>query len=126
MMVDPETKPVLTIEEFFDGNLEDGVSIGCNLVPSIPLSTFRRVLEEIRGRHNVHAVWLAVAEFDHDLKSPFVDEVLVLTSARRRDLETWFTELRPSEIEAVDAAPIPPRCQNHEHAEANWFCVFWD
>ncbi|MBM3755646.1 MAG: hypothetical protein FJW38_16870 [Acidobacteria bacterium] len=123
---EPKLKPVLTIEEFFEGNVEEGISIGCNLIPSIPLLTFRRMLEGIRGRLDVHALWLSVAEFGQGPEWPFVDEVLVLTSAGRSDLEKWFLELRPTEIVAINNAQVPPRCCNHGFTATTWFSAFWD
>ena len=94
---DPETpRPLLTLEEFFEGNDVVG-SIGCNL-PSAPApGDIYRALKRIAERTEVADVRVQVTQFD-DPDWPFSDTVFVFTGATPEEVLTWFPEeLRPDE-----------------------------
>jgi len=94
---DPTTPtPLLTLEEFFEGNDAVG-SICCNLVPSPTPAQVHEVLKAIRARPEVADVRVAVAMFDSP-DWPFSETVWVMTSASPETVWSWFPEdLRPSE-----------------------------
>lgn len=97
-------KPLLTLEEFFDGNDVAG-SILCNVtiltdgVPDSPTpQQVRDVLATIRSRRDVDDVRVAVAMFD-DPDWPFAEEVLVVTDAPADEVRTWLPEaMAPDEV----------------------------
>jgi hypothetical protein len=76
-----ESCPVLTVDEFFEGN-DDLGSIGCNLSPAPPLEVFRRVLLGIAARPDVQSVLVRVTE-DMGDEWPFSDLLRPDLRARR-------------------------------------------
>lgn len=97
-------RPLLTLEEFFDGNDVVG-SILCNVtiltdgVPDSPTpQQVRDVLETIRSRGDVDDVRVAVAMFD-DPDWPFAEEVLVVTDTSADEVRAWFPEaMAPDDV----------------------------
>lgn len=90
-----ESCPVLTVDEFFEGNHDLG-SIGCNLSPAPPLEVFRRVLLGIAARPDVQSVLVRVTE-DMGDEWPFSDQVFVLTSVPVEEVGAWLAELQPED-----------------------------
>ncbi len=90
-------KPLLTLEEFFDGNEVTG-SILCNVVldeeayDAPTPRQVRAVLETIRARDDVDDVRVAIAMFD-DPDWPFAEEVVVVTDAEPDVVASWFPEV---------------------------------
>ena len=99
---------VLTLEEFFDGN-RDVASIGCNLAEPPSLADFRRVLTSIRARADVQDVLMCVSEDMGDEDWPFVDRVLVLTTAPVTDVAAWLAPLQADEPYLLETYPGPTR-----------------
>jgi len=103
-------RPLLTLEEFFDGNDAVG-SICCNLAPTPSPSEVRSALERIRARPDVSDVRVQITMFD-DPSWPFSDTVWVITGASAADVASWFDEaLAPDECsegwtEAVAFEPV--------------------
>ena len=94
---DPETpRPLLTTDEFFEGNTVDG-SIGCNLDPTPSPERFYELFKAIARRPEVRDVRIQITAFD-DPSWPFSDTVYVMTTASHEEVATWFPEeLRPDE-----------------------------
>jgi hypothetical protein len=81
-------RPLLTIDEFFDGNTSVG-SIGCNL-PQAPLpSVFYDLFKRILARDDVADIRVQVTAFD-DPDWPFSDTVYIMTTASPEDVASWF------------------------------------
>jgi hypothetical protein len=95
---DPNTpRPLLTIEEFFEGNEYPG-SIGCNLSPAPPPSRFYSLFKRIASRPNVKDIRVRITDFD-DFDWPFSDTVYIMTSATVEEVGSWFdADLAPDEI----------------------------
>lgn len=94
-------RPVLTIAEFFDGNTDEGGSIGCNLTPTIPLATFRKTFETIAARSDVDAVWVVIADDNEGTEWPFSDEILIATAAQADWVAEWCTDISPTKWAAL-------------------------
>ena len=91
--------PLLTLEEFFEGNHEVG-SIGCNL-PSVPApSQFYSLLKDIRDRPDVSDVRVQITCLDAPGEEwPFSDTIWVVTSADETAVRSWFEgQLAPDEV----------------------------
>lgn len=95
--------PALTLEEFFDGNSDEG-SIGCNLVPHPGIEAFRKTFETLAGRSDVSGVFFPVTEFIDGLDWPFVDNVLVVTTALPELIFDACVKVEPSEAWILDPA----------------------
>ena len=108
---DSETPtPLLTIDEFFEGNDVVG-SIGCNLYPEVGPQVIGEALVRIAERSDVYDVRVAVSAFD-DPDWPFADRVVIATAATPDEVMGWFPEdLGPSDTwvgpeEGFDTEPF--------------------
>lgn len=111
---DPSTpRPLLTLDEFFDGNDVVG-SIGCNLNPTPTPDSFWQTLKQISQRQDVADIRVQVTMFDVP-EWPFSDVVWIMTSANTTEVASWFPEaIRPDECSlgwpdegAIEACPVP-------------------
>jgi hypothetical protein len=79
-------RPLLTLEEFFEGNDEYG-SIGCNL-PDCPMPReFYEVFKEIRRGPCVADVRVEIRSWDDPGDWPFSDTIWVITSLGWHDIQ---------------------------------------
>jgi len=82
-------RPLLTIDEFFDGNASTG-SIGCNLWPNTPSpGAFYDLFKRILARVDVKDIRVQVTTFD-DPEWPFSDTVYIMTTASPEEVAAWF------------------------------------
>lgn len=97
---DEETpRPLLTLQEFFDGNDVSG-SIGCNLDPMPEPQQFHEMLQGIASRPEVADVRVQITMFD-DPEWPFSDTVWIFTSASPESVASWFPEeWRPDDVQS--------------------------
>ena len=121
---DPKTpRPLLTIDEFFDGNLEVG-SIGCNL-DSVPApERFFELFRTIAKRPDVKDIRVQITAFDVP-EWPFSDTVFIMTSASPEEVVSWFpADLLPDETweASLDRAYEPYQVPAGTQAIACW----WD
>lgn len=99
--------PVVSLEDFFEGN-DDFGSIGCNLLEREhpgPAGFFS-VLEEIRNRPEVQDVLIEILEADEDDQWPFSERVYILARASLSDVSQWLEPLFASEVDEG----IPWKC----------------
>ena len=87
-----------SIELFFDGNGEIG-SIAANLTDHPGLAAFRECLMVIRKRAEVEAVLLGVVDFPPG-EWPYVETILVFTSAVPEEVSAWAEIMAPDEVGA--------------------------
>ena len=90
---DPSTpSPLVTLEEFFEGN-DDLGSIGYNFYPNQPRpSEFYALFKEIRDRPEVADVRVQVMDLEDPDRWPSTETVWVITSASVKDVEKWLGE----------------------------------
>jgi hypothetical protein len=121
---EPDTpRPLLTIDEFFDGNTEVG-SIGCNLDSAPEPGAFYSLFRTIAQRPDVKDIRVQVTAFDVP-EWPFSDTVYIMTSVTPEEVATWFPEhLKPDETWAgfVDQPYEPYTVPNGTQPIACW----WD
>ena len=93
-----QPSPVVSLEEFFEGNDDTG-SIGCNLSLPGP-QYFYDILKGIRSRPGVQDVLVAITDLDAgDDFWPFSDRVYVLADASAEGVATWAEALQPDTVE---------------------------
>lgn len=97
--------PALTLEEFFDGNSDEG-SIGCNLVPHPGIGIFRSTFEALLQDSNVRDVRFPVLEWIEGLDWPFTDKAIVVTSLTPESIADRIRQLTPDEVGFLDDAAI--------------------
>lgn len=91
---------VVPVVEFFDGNISDLGSIGCNLYPDHPgINIFSSILSSLESREDVEAVFVQISEIEPDEESwPYSDKVLVFGTISIVSLEQHTKQLEPTEI----------------------------
>jgi len=88
--------PLLTIDEFFEGNTVVG-SLGCNLEAAPEPEVFYALFQKIAQRPDVKDIRVQITAFD-DPDWPFSDTVYIMTTASPEEVLNWFPEeLRPDE-----------------------------
>jgi hypothetical protein len=112
-------RPLVTLEEFFEGNGDPG-SIGYNLPdPPEPLDFFE-LLKAIRSRPEVSDVRVEVKDLEDPEGWPSTDTLWIITSASVEEVRSWFpAPLAPDDmIEGFNSSPsevasydIPPGMQ---------------
>jgi hypothetical protein len=121
---DPNTpRPLVTIEEFFEGNREVG-SIGCNLLPTPSPDDFYKVFRSIASRGDVADIRVQITEFDTP-EWTFSDTVYIMTTASDDEVMNWFPDaMRPDETSRgfVEQAFEPYNVPAGFHPIACW----WD
>jgi hypothetical protein len=93
-------EPVIPIQEFLDGNLNDLGSIGCNLYPSHPgIAIFRSVFESLLSRSDVSEIYAHISEIEPDEESwPFTDRIYVFGSISSESLAKETKLIQPTEV----------------------------
>jgi hypothetical protein len=91
--------PLLTLEEFFEGN-DDVGSIGCNLISEPKPSEFYALLKEIRDKSSVADIRVQITCVDTPgVEWPFSDTVWIMTNVSAGTVAGWFPEsLAPSDV----------------------------
>lgn len=112
-------RPLVTLEEFFDGNDDPG-SIGYNLSADNVPEQLYAVARDILGRPEVHAVLVEVKDWENEPGWPSADTLHVITTADPDTLQSWFPdELAPDECGETEqlappdteAFPVPAGCR---------------
>ena len=78
--------PLVTLEEFFDGNNDDGSFQGASV------EVARRALEALREREDVADIRLGVTQWDGLSTWPLAEYVYFVTSAKLDDVRKWLKE----------------------------------
>ncbi len=88
---DPKVpRPLVTLEEFFEGNSDYG-SIGYNFYPDQPApSDFYHLFKAIRAKPEVTDVRVEVKDLEDPEGWPATDTVWIITSASVNDIKKWL------------------------------------
>jgi hypothetical protein len=120
-------RPVVSLEDFFEGN-EDPGSIGCNLLDHPGVQRFYDHLRMIRSRPDVQDVLIEITEVDEESSWepwPFSERVYILTEASAKEVLEWMALLQPDEIETGYIQGKPPAAP--ELAEGmRVYGLWWD
>jgi hypothetical protein len=118
--------PLVTLEEFFVGNDDDG-SIGCNLTPMLGPQFFFEKLKFIRSQPNVQDLLVEVTEVQEEDPAmwPFADTVYVFTDGTPEDVAHWTMILQPDAIEE-SLANEKPDCALGLKPGYKCYTVWWD
>ncbi len=83
-------RPLVTLEEFFEGN-DDYGSIGYNFYPDQPApSKFYRLFKSIRDKPEVTDVRVEVKDLEDPEGWPATDTVWIITRASTNDVKAWL------------------------------------
>ena len=105
--------PLITLEDFFEGNRDQG-SIGCNLWPHPGIDSFFRILRDIRGWEDVQDVLVGISDLNEQTTPektaelaewPFSDVVYLATRASIASIESLLSELEPDDVFSPEGTP---------------------
>lgn len=83
-------RPLVTLEEFFEGN-DSYASIGYNFYPDQPApSEFYSLFLEIRSKPMVSDVRVQVNDLEEPTDWPSTDTVWIITSANPNEVKSWL------------------------------------
>lgn len=120
--------PVVTIQEFFDGNFSDYGSIGCNIYPNHPgIPVFVNVFDKLLSRDDVDAVYAHVSEIDPGGDCwPYTDCVYVFGAIPHDELVSITKPIEPTEIGDIKGivSPIPKSVRKLSNEPLN--VLWWD
>ncbi len=122
----PSFLPVVSLEDFFEGNKDPG-SIACNLIEHPGPQHFFEHLLTIRSKANVQDVLVEIYEVEENNPTvwPFSERVYVLTDASVEDVSDWMRLLKPDEIDEgyfQGKSPAAPELREGMRVYAVW----WD
>ncbi|MBX3359198.1 MAG: hypothetical protein KF745_12315 [Phycisphaeraceae bacterium] len=120
---DPRAVPCVESGLFFDGN-DDEASIGCNLSEHPGMDAFRATVDQVRARPEVGGILAQVCEVMDDPDWPFVDTLLVCSTASQEQIAGWFERLSPDDVYEADTSGlvgVPPPPPGYR-----WWAVWWD
>jgi hypothetical protein len=105
-------RPLVTLEEYFEGNDDPGRSGTTCQVARDPRE-FYPVLRQIRERPDVSTILIEIK--DHESEWPSSDTIYVVTSADADTAKSWLPEeLAPDEWGVVDHPLAPPATEAYE------------
>ncbi|MEM9969861.1 MAG: hypothetical protein AAF762_02000 [Pseudomonadota bacterium] len=78
--------PLVTLDEFFDGNSDDGS------IQAAPVDVARGALRDIRNRTDVADVRLGITQWEGPSTWPLAEYIYVVTSAGLSDVKNWLKE----------------------------------
>ena len=107
-------RPLLTLEEFFEGNDHYG-SIGCN-IPDCPMPReFYEVFKQIRARPDVADVRVQITSWDDPEDWPFSDKIWIITALAWQDIQQRLgARLHADAVQAgwpiypIEKVEVPP------------------
>ena len=118
-------RPLVTLEEFFDGNNDFG-SIGYNLRSPPGPQPFYELLRQLRDRPDVREVRIEVKDLESPRGWPSTDTIWFVTSATAAEVAAWFPKaLQPDAVvdgfaastTKVEPCPVPDGCR----AVGTWY-----
>jgi hypothetical protein len=91
-------RPLVTLEEFFEGNDDPG-SIGYNLPDPPAPREFYELLLAIRNRPGVSDVRIEVKDLEDPDGWPSTDTLWIITTATPQEIRSWFPQrFAPDEV----------------------------
>lgn len=94
----PKTaRPLVTLEEFFEGNDDPG-SIGSNLPEPSEPRQFYELLLEIRKKPGVADVRIEVMQLEDPAGWPITDTIWIIASSSPEEVRSWFPEAMSPDV----------------------------
>ncbi|MDB5086575.1 MAG: hypothetical protein JWR09_569 [Mucilaginibacter sp.] len=120
----PQKEIFISIEDFFDGNEDDG-SIGANIYPDPPsLLEFYNTLKEIRNATKTDTLFVRIADVD-DTDWFYSDTIYISGDYTLTEVKNMFKSLKPDDIyegRMYDGASnIPPIIPGNKA-----YSIWWD
>ncbi len=120
----PKTEVAVSVDEFFDGNVDDS-SIGANLYPEQPsLQTFYDTFKTMLTSDKVENIFVRIADTE-DSDWFYTDTVYVAGDATMEEVTEMLKALQPTEIYSDWLYGKPVNIPN-VNTNKNIYSVWWD
>jgi hypothetical protein len=120
----PDNEVVLTLDEFFIGNNDDG-SIGANLYPDQPsLQTFYETFKGLIKSGKIKNAFVRIADIE-DTEWFYSDTIYVVGQIAFDDLQKELAGIQPTEIYTGWMYDVPANLPEN-YSEMPEFSVWWD
>jgi len=118
--------PVVSLEDFFDGN-DDYGSIGCNLLEREHPGPkgFYAVLKEIRDCRDVQDILVEIYEIEEQ-EWPYSERLYILATAQLDTVTEWMKPLSPSEVSEGHPWSRMPLALPELQPGVTLFTAWWD
>ena len=94
----PDNEIVVTLEDFFDGNSEEG-SIGPNIYPNQPSpEEFYNELNALKSSGTVDDIYVRIADIEDPPGWPYTDAIYIISDLSKDKLSNKLKKLYPDEI----------------------------
>lgn len=120
----PKKEVFVSVEDFFDGNEDDG-SIGVNIYPNPPsLQKFKDILTEIKSTDKTSTLLIRIADIE-DSDWFYSDMVFISGDYTLSDVKKLFKVLKPDEVyEGLMYNDKPNNISNQNSGKS--YSVWWD
>lgn len=120
----PKREVAVSVDDFFDGNEDDG-SIGANLYPEQPsLKTFYDIFKTMLASDSVENIFIRIVDAE-DTDWFYSDTVYVVGDATLEEVTEMLKELHPTEIYSDWMYGKPVNIPN-VNTNKNIYSVWWD
>ncbi|MFN0031621.1 MAG: hypothetical protein ACKVOR_05625 [Flavobacteriales bacterium] len=120
----PKSEVAVSVDEFFDGNDDEG-SIGANLYPEQPsLKTFSNTFKSMLASDRVENIFIRIADAE-DTNWFYTDTVYVVADATMDEVTEMLKGLQPTEIYS-DWMYGKPVNISDVTADKKIYSVWWD
>lgn len=127
-------QPVVTLEEFFDGNPNISASFASNLPDHPGEAALFDLFKQIREKPEVQGLWVHVIEMEIENEDEptefdwgYSDALVMMTSESVETVKTWFGDYWPDDIQEMDYSSLsvtyglPEPLPDH-----HFYLVWWD
>ena len=94
-----ENNERISVNDFFEGNYVKGSFASNACTDEFDVKEFYAIFKEIEKKENVKEVYIEIADVDVEEEWPYSDTAFVVTTANEEEIESWFKEASPSEID---------------------------
>ncbi|WP_448697986.1 hypothetical protein ACFGVR_14285 [Mucilaginibacter sp. AW1-3] len=120
----PGKEVFVSVEDFFDGNTDDG-SIGANIYPNPPsLQKFRDILTDIKNADKTNTLLIRIADTE-DNDWFYTDMVFINGDYTLSAIKKLFKVLKPSEVYEGLMYNEKPNNIPHQSSGKN-YSIWWD
>lgn len=107
------------IEDFFEGNHVQGSFAANACSDEIDVEEFYKIFKDIKNKENVKELYIEICDVDIEEEWPYSDTAFIVTSANEEEINNWFGDVCPSEInEHVSLKELEDGYK--------LYCLWWD
>lgn len=109
----------ISIEDFFEGNYVQGSFAANACTNEIDVEEFYKIFKDIKTKENVKELYIEICDVGVEEEWPYSDTAFIVTSANEEEINNWFGDAYPSEInEHVSLKELEDGYK--------LYCLWWD